>query len=534
MPRSLIIGSGPAAAAVAMALTADPAQQVQVIDVGSRLEAPLAQAAGRLAAAEPADWSAEDLSTVARLPDATALTGLPEKRSLGSDFPFRDVGQLAGLHTGEGVNRALVSGAFGGFSTVWGSQIMPFSEAAFRDWPLRRNELERHYRAVLSHIPYAGAEDDLAGIFPLFGRPDPLPSLAPRTQMTLDAYRRRRDHVMANGVTVGLARLAMHPPGCVRCSLCMTGCPYGLIYSAGHTIERLVARGRVCYQPGLLAVRVGDGCERAGEGAYVEARELTTGRIRRFAADRVFVACGAVGSTRVALNSLQRYGETVELAEAAQFVLPAVSRRPTADPRSTTELTLNQFNMVVDDESLPDVSQLHFYPYNDAILAALPWVLRTRAAGPATAALLRRLSIGLGYLPSTMSPRLRLTAKAPAHPADLPEVTVSGEQLGRRDSPAFDAVARRLLRVSRDLDLAPLLPLVQFSAPGKSYHWGGTFPHRKAGVPDWNSTDLLGRPPQWQRVHLVDGSVFPSVAATTFTLTVMANAHRIASAAMTL
>jgi choline dehydrogenase-like flavoprotein len=30
-------------------------------------------------------------------------------------------------------------------------------------------------------------------------------------------------------------------------------------------------------------------------------------------------------------------------------------------------------------------------------------------------------------------------------------------------------------------------------------------------------------------VHLVDASVFPAVAATTFTLTIMANAHRIAT-----
>jgi choline dehydrogenase-like flavoprotein len=38
----------------------------------------------------------------------------------------------------------------------------------------------------------------------------------------------------------------------------------------------------------------------------------------------------------------------------------------------------------------------------------------------------------------------------------------------------------------------------------------------------------VGRLKQWQRIHLVDGSVFPSIPASTFTLTVMANAHRIA------
>jgi choline dehydrogenase-like flavoprotein len=43
------------------------------------------------------------------------------------------------------------------------------------------------------------------------------------------------------------------------------------------------------------------------------------------------------------------------------------------------------------------------------------------------------------------------------------------------------------------------------------------------------SSDILGRVGPWRNVHLVDASVFPTVAATTFTLTIMANAHRIAT-----
>jgi hypothetical protein len=45
-------------------------------------------------------------------------------------------------------------------------------------------------------------------------------------------------------------------------------------------------------------------------------------------------------------------------------------------------------------------------------------------------------------------------------------------------------------------------------------------------------TDTLGRLAEWRRIHMVDGAVLPSVAATTFTLSVMANAHRIAAQAL--
>ena len=42
-------------------------------------------------------------------------------------------------------------------------------------------------------------------------------------------------------------------------------------------------------------------------------------------------------------------------------------------------------------------------------------------------------------------------------------------------------------------------------------------------------TDVFGRVQGWKRIHVVDASVFPSIPATTITLTAMANAHRIGS-----
>ena len=45
-------------------------------------------------------------------------------------------------------------------------------------------------------------------------------------------------------------------------------------------------------------------------------------------------------------------------------------------------------------------------------------------------------------------------------------------------------------------------------------------------------TDLLGRPGGWSRVHVVDSSVFPSLPGTTVALLAMANAVRIADAAI--
>jgi choline dehydrogenase-like flavoprotein len=95
----------------------------------------------------------------------------------------------------------------------------------------------------------------------------------------------------------------------------------------------------------------------------------------------------------------------------------------------------------------------------------------------------------------------------------------------------FGRVKRRLLRAAPKLDLWPVVTHSALSGAAKSYHFGGSFAHRQ-GAATAQSTDRYGRVAPWDRVHLIDGSVFPSIPSTTFTLTVMANAHRIASEAL--
>ncbi|WP_432494768.1 GMC family oxidoreductase N-terminal domain-containing protein [Kineococcus gypseus] len=522
MSTNLVVGSGPAAVGVALRLLAEPGQEVVLVDLGGTLEDGHRAAAQRMAATGADGWDAGDLDLVRAQPVAHDGGRLPQKRSFGSDYPFRDLGQLAGVVATGGANRSLVSSAVGGFSTVWGAQVMPFSRSTFERWPVGWADMEDNYRAVLREVPLAAEHDDLAELFPLLGPAQPLPPLSERTRRVLGSAARHRGALRRAGVTVGRARLALRPAACTSCGLCMTGCPYGLVYSAAQSVERMRARGALTHRTGLLVRRVSQEDGRA----HVLARELATGRDVRLSADRVFVACGGVGTTRVVLASMARPPREVRMAESVQFALPFLSRRAVGDPRRAElpGFTLNQFNVLVDfgDEGY-DTSQVHCYPYNPAVLAALPAPLRHRLAAPATAHLLRRLTVGLGYLPSWASPHVRLSVGARTGDG-LPGVTVSTG--GPDGSAAYAAVLRRLVRAAPRLDLWPVAAAGSVSGAAKSYHFGGSFPH--AAGTSATTTDRLGRLPEWDRVHLVDGSVLPSVPSTTFTLTVMANAHRIA------
>ena len=530
MTTALIIGSGAAAAGAALALSHRENLKITVIDIGLQLENDREQLIEALASSSPDEWDEQTIELASKQPAASRDSGIPEKRIFGSDYPFRNVGQLDGLTTANGATASLISSAYGGFSNVWGSQIMPFTSAAFESWPVNAATMRRHYKAILHQIPFAGEEDDLAARFPLMRPPVPLPSMSPRSLGVINAYERYRSKLNGRGITIGKARLAFDAGKCIRCGMCMTGCPYGLIYSTTQTFDALRRASRVTFNGGFLALKVIEEANRV----TVITKEIATGQIRPFEADRVFVACGAIGTTRLVANSLELFDVDLSMLESRQFVLPLLSLRATEDPRNKRDFTLNQFNMIVaPGGGSVDLSTIHFYTFNPAFINGLPSVLRTRSAEWLQVQLLRRLTVAFGYLPSWNSARLRVYIGTRCEQPGLPDFRISSEAPPPGQGQMLRAVLLRLIESARILDLYPLIPMLRLSAVGKSYHWGGSFPHTTDRSIIFSS-DRLGRVGSWERIHLVDASVFPTVPAMTFGLTVMANAHRIASESLEL
>src|SRR5690606_38626850 len=143
----------------------------------------------------------------------------------------------------------------GGLSVLWGAAILPFSDADLDGWPVSAADLAPHYTAVLNLTGLAAADDGLSRRYPLYVTPS---SLAPSRQAQL-VLQHSGGHAAAleeQGVLVGRARLAVAQPNrsgqsCAYCGMCLYGCPYGLIYSASHTLEQLLGSPAFTYAGGL-------------------------------------------------------------------------------------------------------------------------------------------------------------------------------------------------------------------------------------------------------------------------------------------
>jgi choline dehydrogenase-like flavoprotein len=519
---NLVIGSGPAGVAAAQALLAR-GQRVTMIDAGVTLEPEREAVLARLRHQSPAEFAPADLALVKEGMDARS-GGVVLKRVFGSDFPYRVAEAQLGI---DAENSALLpSLALGGLSNVWGAAMLPYAQRDLADWPITAQQLAPHYAAVLELTGLAARRDDLAELLPLHtDDPAGLPMSRQATRLW-QALERNRDPLRRRGLHFGSARLAVRArrgpdaAGCIACGLCMYGCAYGHIYNSADTVRRWREQQPLFdYLGGVVVERVTE----TASGVTVHGHRLGSNEPWTMSGDRAFLAAGVLPSTKIVLASQQAYGHPLYIKDSQYFLFPLLQAIGTGDVRNEALYTLSQIFIELTDPAVsPHTVHLQVYSYNDLVGAALKHTLRFLAIDPLVRVLEGRLLVVQGYLHSDHSSRLRAELERGPVLRVTPEIDSAVSRRVRQ-------VVRKLVRHAPALRALAMEPLLQIAPPGRGFHSGGTLPMR--AHPEPFESDTLGRPHGWQRLHVVDSSILPTIPATTITYSVMANAHRIATAA---
>ena len=524
----LVLGSGPAGVACASALL-EAGEKVTMLDAGLELEPSRRSQLVNLQSMSSISWTKE---TAGFLRDGmeAARDGIPMKLAYGSDFAYRDpTGQPITLDGAYGKP----SYARGGLSNVWGASVLPYRTEDMSDWPITASDLAPHYRAALAMMPFAARHDGLEEQFPLYHDNPGMLSGSSQAEALLSDLELTASQLSARGVRFGASRLAVQAEGaggnagCVHCGMCLYGCPYEFIYNSAHAVDRLRGNSAFTYRPGVVVERL----DEVSSQVEVTGRNLESADGFRLRADKVFVACGVLSTARIMLASLDAYGQPIHALDNCYFLLPLMRYRGQPEALGERLHTLAQvFIEVVDPAIGPHRAHLQVYTYNELLRDEL-----SRMMGPLRGALpmiqrsvLGRLLLIQGYLHSDLSARIRIVLKRGTDGA-LSSLDLSGEP-NPKTRPALAALRRRLWSERGAMKAAPISPMLRAGLPGRGFHTGGTFPMRANPGPF--EVDVLGRPHGFERVHVIDASVFPSLPATTITLSVMANAHRIATAAI--
>ena len=512
-----VIGSGLAGMSAAATLVERGVRPV-VLDIAKGLDLDRAEAVRRLAQSTPSSWDEADREFLFSNKTLRDGSRKPRKLAFGSDYFYGRPDRRLRV---EAIGAAPpFSQAEGGFSVGWSASVLPPDDVDLAAWDIKSDALAPYFRRVLGDLPYSGREDGLSQHFPLLhDNPAPL-QLTRGNEVLLGDLARGTASSPRHQVAFGQARVLTRSTACQYCGECLSGCVYGAIHTAAHTLESLKRSNRIDHEKGVHV----DYLQQESGQVRVFATNAAGARVN-FAFDRVFLAAGAVSTTALVLRSKALYDHDARLLSTGSFIIPLARRRraPTSWPYANTQPgVFLEFKV---DRLSPHWVHSQLSTPNELVLEMLD---------------IKKQDIGrLGRLKKRLLEYIVL-AHCNVH-SDHANAYVlrlkkdgDGDILRTRVEDRRDVqfarrlILRRLIGLMASCGYYTLSFLAQHGKRADSFHVGGSLPmavdpKRELG------TSLLGQPKGWSRVHVVDSSVFPSLPGTTIGLLAMANARRVAT-----
>ena len=512
-----VIGSGLSAyGSILAALESNVS--ITVLDVGENLPAEIALEVARIRNTQSKNLHL-DVANLSRKSSELDLkkSEMPKKTLFGSQYFYQEE-HLTDL------NKLPFSQALGGYSVAWGGAVLPPNENDLTPNAFDYTDLTTSMNFLSKHISMPFFEDSLTEHFPNFGEKNQQINLElSRSQKLLLKRLSRIQNSDPNDLLiVGQSRLLTKTSGpfsCRYCGMCSHGCAYDSIFSSESEIRKFVEQGRIEYFSGRKVIGVHD----FNGKARIDYLNLENGKNETFEADYVFVAAGAVNSTKIAIKSFGLEKEAVRFQKTGGFVRPYFSLRKIGFdwPKQNT-----QANIFME---IKDVNLSKFWIHsqvsspNDIVVLGLGYLNSQRLLRlltPLKGFFLNHLVIVMTNLHSAEGPFYNLTTKPVGDDLKFNGVLEIPHSYRKFENRVERKIKKSLARIG--LFAIPFTRKGVSNGPG--YHVGGSMPIGGKGK---LATDELGRFTHNSKISFVDTSVLPSIPATTIGFFTMANAHRI-------
>jgi choline dehydrogenase-like flavoprotein len=527
--RIAVIGSGPSGIAAATSLC-ETGHFVDIFDAGF----PRPSSCHELGLSILSDF--ENASTLssknlkALQPDISGSkqnkTAFRRKRILGSLFPFDEIEKFLPIE-GADFPRAI---ALGGLSNVWGAACYTMSENQFFNWPISEQDMVPYYQKAADFFGLDQFDDALSQCYPVYG----VRSKTPRrnsgsvVESLLQHWHNKEQALSSDGIVAGRSRLAVNFDqnkfGCTNCGLCFSGCPTDAIFHSDQLLASLLKNPKCRQIDGVFVNRfVNQSDGRLSLEVYnrrLKEVQLTDQY------DNIFLAAGPLSSFRIAAQSLAIDDAETEVFDNDMLVFPAYSHKSADRKFSPHKFALSEAAVNIAVDSCP-ANNVHtqFYAFQPYFMGNLGSFLFDQATWKSKlpSLLLSRFLLGFMYLPGRNSRSAKFKVK-PKPEQNHWSVEVSA--LANPPSQASFSSALQKMKKSKQFSVTPIPYFAQSTSFGFSGHLAGTLPMKSR--PRSLETGIDGSLGGDPRILVVDSSVFPDLPAQNPTLTIVANALRVA------
>ena len=513
----VIVGSGLAAVGAAKALI-DNGIKPTIFDCGKTLPGSLDFLKNKLPTVDLQDWNESEVESIMNNPpNKENFFSIPKKLVFGSDFFIGTPSQDYKIK----IKNKMIppfSRAFGGLSNGWGAASLPQSKYDICDWPLELDEILYHYEKVIMDLPFSGAQDGLNEEFPILKKEINSLKLSAQDEWLIKVLDKGRS-IQKGRYVFGQARLLIQADTnsgnvCKYCSLCEDGCKYGLIYKASDSFMKWLQEDKIDYIPNVIIKSY----EENQNGKVVLSFEDIDAKLKTILCKRVFIAAGAVPSSKIFLESNNNPQLKLKIKTRGGYVLPVwriKGFKNTKNMNSEPGVFMEFRGNGIENWAHVQISSSNKLLEDRLTNGFLSWPI----VNIFVKFVLRHLVILLVNFHSNHSGHYEISLDKKDNSI------ISNYKSNKILSKNFTS---SLFQISRTLLPIGIIPLPFFRINSGTYHVGSSIPMKKNPKKE-SETDTEGRPNSSEKIHFVDSSIFPNLPGTTIGILSMANAHRIVS-----
>ncbi len=416
--------------------------------------------------------------------------------------------------------------ASGGLGAAWGAAAYTYSDDELQRMGVEAPEFARYYQEVADQIGVSGSLDDATGrdCAGQLQRIQPALPLDSNAQALLAAHDRRGSRPLRLGriplaiLSQDLGERRANP----QFDMDFWSDSRKSIYRPRYTLDDLAKQPNFQCTAGVLAT----GFDETADGVVLRAIRPDAGAAPvEFAARKLVLCAGALNSARLVLAARGQAGVRVPLLCNPYTYMPCLQVRRLGQPAREARHSMAQLAGMYAPEDAPnELVSLQLYSYRSLLnfklvkeLPLHPW------AGLQVVRLLMNslMIVGVHHADAPSADNwLTVRPGAAAWPLEL-NYQPTAELLAQR--------SRREIAVLRELLVLGCVGGARLR-PGhaSSIHYAGTVPHLPAGPADRHGLDDTGRLLGSRSVYVADSAGWRYLPAKGLTLTIMANARRIA------
>ena len=422
--------------------------------------------------------------------------------------------------------------ARGGLGAGWGAGACTFSSEELRGVGVNPAGMGSLYSEVAESIGVSldPVDDTTQFVCDLAGGQPPL-EVDENAEALLAAYRRKSEPLNADGFFLGKAPLAVLTRDRERAGILRRACSYhnmdyysdhgGAVYRPSNTLAELQKEPGFEHLQGYLALELIE----KDHLVSVVCRSLAGGETVTFQARKVVLAAGALNSARLVLASGRKFGRKLPLLSNEVRFLPSLILSRLGRPQGSRKYSLAQL-VGVSSRSNGDSLISYFFSYDSLLFFRLvrDLPLPVWLGHPVARAIVSSLTIATLHFPDRFTRLKWIRVPEPASGACLPELEAEYRLTFREE----DRIKNDTIRLQRHLLRIGCLPLSVINrGSGTAVHYGGTLPFEENGEP------LLtcrpdGRLNGTHGIYVADSSPWRFLPAKGLTLSIMANARRVA------